>query len=134
MNNKERYLKFIKDFNNIGITDILKDLNFNTAGFYTGRYSLDNMQKITDKMRQQIKAIYPDIKNEEFILDDKEKNVDFVKDIKEIYINKICKQLKIATSALYVYECSEAKYELVVAEIKRQLDEVYKKYSDQNNT
>ena len=57
MNNKERYLKFIKDFNDVGIKDILKEFNFNSASFYTSRYSLDNMQKITNEMRKQIKAI-----------------------------------------------------------------------------
>lgn len=129
MNKKERYLKFIKDFNNINIYDILKELNLITSGFYTYRYSLEKMQLITDEMRRRIKALYPDVNDDEFILNTKEKNVDFVKDINEIGINKICNKYKIFTNAIYSLECSETKYELVVNEIKSQLDEVYKKYS-----
>lgn len=129
MNNKERYLKFIKDFNDVGIKDILKELNFNSASFYTSRYSLDNMQRITSEMRKQIKIIYHDIKNDEFILETKEKNVSFVKDIKAIQLNKICNELNIKKNSLYVYEASESKYELVIDEIKKQLDDVYLKYN-----
>lgn len=129
MNNKERYLKFIKDFNDIGIKDILGELNFNSASFYTSRYSLDNMQKITSEVRKQVKNIYPDIKNDEFILDTKEKNIAFVKDIKAIQLNKICNELNIKKNSLYVYEASDFKYELVINEIKKQLDNIYLKYN-----
>ncbi len=129
MNNKERYLKFIKDFNGIGITDILDELNLNSSGFYTNIYSLENMQKITNKMREQIKLIYQDIKNDEFILDTKEKNIAFVKDIKDIRTNYICENLKIIKGSLYNFTASESKYELVIDEIKKQLDDVYLKYN-----
>lgn len=129
MNNKERDLKFIKDFNKINIYDILKELNLITSGFYTCRYSLEKMQTVTDEMRRKIKTLYSNINNDEFILSTKEKNVDFVKDINEININKICNNHKIFTNAIYSLECSDTKYELVVSEIKKQLDEVYKKYN-----
>lgn len=130
MNNKEMYLKFIKDFNGIGITDILSDLNMNSSSFYTYEYSIENMQRVTDEMRKRIKQLYVNIKNDEFILDTKEKNVDFIKDIKDIQINRICKDLKIAKGSLYVYEASDSKYELVIDEIKKQLDNIYLKYNN----
>lgn len=129
MNNKERYLKFIKDFNLISIFNICEELKKDKSSFYTCRLSLENMQVITDEIRKRIKVLYPDVNDDEFILNTKEKNVDFVKDINEININKICNKYKIFTNAIYSLECSETKYELVVNEIKSQLDEVYKKYS-----
>lgn len=129
MNNKERYLKFIKDFNNINIYDILKELNLITSGFYTYRYSLEKMQLITNKMREKIKNIYPFIENDEFILNTKEKNIAFAKDITNISTNNIFDELKIDRGSLYTYRISESKYELVVNEIKNQLDGIYKKYS-----
>lgn len=129
MINKERYLKFIKDFNLISIFNICEELKKDKSSFYTCRLSLENMQIITDEIRKRIKALYPDVNDDEFILNTKEKNVDFVKDINEISINKICNKYKIFTNAIYSLECSETKYELVVNEIKNQLDEIYKKYS-----
>lgn len=129
MNNKERYLKFIKDFNLISIFNICEELKKDKSSFYTCRLCLENMQVITDEIRKRIKALYPDVNDNEFILNTKEKNVDFVKDINEISLNKICNKYKIFTNAIYSLECSESKYELVVNEIKRQLDEIYKKYS-----
>ena len=75
MNKKEMYLKFIKDFNNISIYDILKEVDLTTSCFYTYRYSLEKMQRVTDEMRKRIKTIYPTIKNDEFILDTKEKQI-----------------------------------------------------------
>lgn len=129
MSNKERYLKFIKDFNGIVITDILNEFKMDLGTFYTSRYSLDNMQKITDEVKRQIKNLYQNIKNNEFILDTKEKNVSFVKDIKAIQLNKICNELNIKKNSLYVCEASDSKYELVIDEIKRQLDDVYLKYN-----
>lgn len=129
MNNKERYLKFIKDFNGIGIANILSDFKMDLGTFYTNRYSLENMQKITNEVKRQIKNLYQDIKNDEFILETKEKNVSFVKDVKAIQLNKICNELNIKKNSLYVYEASESKYELVIDEIKKQLDDVYLKYN-----
>lgn len=129
MNKKEMYLKFIKDFNNINVFDILKELNLMTSGFYTYRYSLDKMQLVTSEMRNRIKNIYPIIKNDEFILNTKEKIVEFVKDITNISTNNILNDLKIDKGSLYTYRISESKYELVVEKIKRQLDEVYEKYN-----
>lgn len=129
MINKERYLKFIKDFNLISIFNICEELKKDKSSFYTCRLSLENMQVITDEIRKRIKVLYPDVNDDEFILNTKEKNVDFVKDINEININKICNKYKIFTNAIYSLECSETKYELVVNEIKNQLDEIYKKYS-----
>ena len=73
MNKKEMYLKFIKDFNNISIYDILKDVDLTTSCFYTYRYSLEKMQQVTDEMRKRIKTIYTTIKNDEIILNNKEK-------------------------------------------------------------
>lgn len=128
MNKKEMYLKFIKDFNGIGITDILKDLNMNSSSFYTYEYSVENMQRVTNEMRKRIRKLYADVKDDEFILETKEKNINFVKDIKDIQINRICKNLKIAKGSLYVYEASDSKYELVIDEIKKQIDEIFKKY------
>lgn len=128
MNKKEMYLKFIKDFNGIGITDILNDLNMNSSSFYTLEYSVENMQRVTNEMRKRIRKLYADVKDDEFILETKEKNVNFVKDIKDIQINRICRNLKIAKGSLYVYEASDSKYELVIDEIKKQIDEVFKKY------
>lgn len=128
MNKKEMYLKFIKDFNGIGITDILNDLNMNSSSFYTLEYSVENMQRVTNEMRKRIRKLYADVKDDEFILETKEKNVNFVKDIKDIQINRICRNLKIAKGSLYVYEASNSKYELVIDEIKKQIDEVFKKY------
>lgn len=129
MNKKEMYLKFIKDFNNISIYDILKELDLTTSCFYTYRYSLENMQRVTDEMRKKIKIIYPTIKNDEFILETKEKIIDFAKDITNISTNNIFDELKVDRGALYTYRVSENKYELVIDEIKRQLDEVYEKYN-----
>lgn len=128
MNKKEMYLKFIKDFNGIGITDILNNLNMNSSSFYTYEYSVENMQRVTNEMRKRIRKLYADVKDDEFILETKEKNVNFVKDIKDIQINRICRNLKIAKGSLYVYEASDSKYELVIDEIKKQIDEVFKKY------
>lgn len=128
MNKKEIYLKFIKDFNSIGITNILSDLNMNSSSFYTYEYSVENMQRVTNEMRKRIRKLYADVKDDEFILETKEKNIDFVKDIKDIQINRICKNLKIAKGSLYVYEASDSKYELVIDEIKKQIDEIFKKY------
>ena len=125
MNKKEMYLKFIKDFNNINVYDILKELNLITSGFYTYRYSIEKMQLVTDEMRKRIKCIYPIIENDEFILNTKEKNVDFVKDITNISTNNIFDDLKIDRGSFYTYRISELKYELVINEIKRQHDEVY---------
>ena len=53
----------------------------------------------------------------------------FVKDIKAIQLNKICNELNIKKNSLYVYEASESKYELVIDEIKKQLDNIYLKYN-----
>lgn len=129
MNKKEMYLKFIKDFNNISIYDILKEFDLTTSCFYTYRYSLENMQRVTDEMRKKIKFIYPTIKNDEFILNTKEKIVDFAKDITNISTNNIFDKLNVDRGALYTYRISETKYELVIDEIKRQIDEVYEKYN-----
>lgn len=129
MSKKEMYLKFIKGFNNINVYGILKELNLITSGFYTYRYSLEKMQLVTNEMRKRIKFIYPIIENDEFILDTKEKNVNFVKDITNISTNNIFDDLKIDRGSLYTYRVSESKYELVIDEIKRQLDEVYEKYN-----
>lgn len=129
MNNKERYLKFIKDFNSISVYNILKETNLTTSCFYTCRYSFENMQQVTDEIRKRIKIIYPTIKNDEFILDTKEKIIVFAKDITNISTNNILSELKIDKGSLYTYRISEQKYELVVNEIKKQLDEVYKKYN-----
>ena len=129
MNKKEMYLKFIKDFNNISIYDILKDVDLTTSCFYTYRYSLEKMQQVTDEMRKRIKTIYPTIKNDEFILNTKEKIVNFAKDITNISTKIIASDLKIDSGALYTYRISESKYELVIDEIKRQIDEVYEKYN-----
>ncbi|MBQ9658699.1 MAG: hypothetical protein IJV31_08035 [Clostridia bacterium] len=130
MNNKERYLKFIKDFNDIGITKALNETNMGASTFYLSRYSLDNMQNVTNIIRRDIKELYSDIMNDDFILDTKEKNIEFVKDLKEIGIIKICNSLKIARNDLYVLKASDTKYEMVINEIKRQLDLLYKKYSE----
>ena len=129
MNNKEMYLKFIKDFNSINVFDILRELNLITSGFYTYRYSLEKMQLVTDEMRKKIKGIYPVIEDKKFVLSTKEKNINFVKDITNISTNNIINDLKIDKASLYTYRISELKYELVVNEIKKQLDKVYKKYS-----
>ena len=129
MNKKEMYLKFIKDFNNISIYDILKEVELTTSFFYTYRYSLEKMQRVTDEMRKRIRTIYPTIKNDEFILDTKEKIVNFAKDITNISTNNITDELKIDRGALYTYRVGETKYELVINEIKRQIDEVYEKYN-----
>lgn len=129
MNKKEMYLKFIKDFNNISIYDILKEVDLTTSCFYTYRYSLEKMQRVTDEMRKRIRTIYPTIKNNEFILDTKEKIVNFAKDITNISTNNITDELKIDRGALYTYRVGENKYELVINEIKRQIDEVYEKYN-----
>ncbi len=129
MNKKEMYLKFIKDFNNISIYDILKEVELTTSCFYTYRYSLEKMQRVTDEMRKRIRTIYPTIKNDEFILDTKEKIVNFAKDITNISTNNITDELKIDRGALYTYRVGETKYELVINEIKRQIDEVYEKYN-----
>ena len=129
MNKKEMYLKFIKDFNNISIYDILKEVDLTTSCFYTYRYSLEKMQRVTDEMRKRIRTIYPTIKNDEFILDTKEKIVNFAKDITNISTNNITDELKIDRSTLYTYRVGENKYELVINEIKRQIDEVYEKYN-----
>lgn len=129
MNKKEMYLKFIKDFNNISIYDILKEVDLTTSCFYTYRYSLEKMQRVTDEMRKRIRTIYPTIKNDEFILDTKEKIVNFAKDITNISTNNITDELKIDRGALYTYRVGENKYELVINEIKRQIDEVYEKYN-----
>lgn len=129
MNNKEKLLKFIKDFNGIGITDVLNDLNMNSSAFYTYEYSLDNMQKITNEVRKQLKTLYNDLEDNNFILNTKEKNVNFIKDIKDIRTNYICENMRISRGTLYNYTASESKYELVINEIKKQLDEVYQKYN-----
>lgn len=129
MNKKEMYLKFIKDFNNISIYDILKEVELTTSCFYTYRYSLEKMQRVTDEMRKRIRTIYPTIKNDGFILDTKEKIVNFAKDITNISTNNITDELKIDRGALYTYRVGETKYELVINEIKRQIDEVYEKYN-----
>lgn len=129
MNKKEMYLKFIKDFNNISIYDILKEVDLTTSCFYTYRYSLEKMQRVTDEMIKRIRTIYPTIKNDEFILDTKEKIVNFAKDITNISTNNITDELKIDRGALYTYRVGENKYELVINEIKRQIDEVYEKYN-----
>ena len=129
MNKKEMYLKFIKDFNNISIYDILKEVDLTTSCFYTYRYSLEKMQRVTDEMRKRIRTIYPTIKNDEFILDTKEKIVNFAKDITNISTNNITDELKIDRGALYTYRVGENKYELVINEIKRKIDEVYEKYN-----
>lgn len=129
MNKKEMYLKFIKDFNNISIYDILKEVELTTSCFYTYRYSLEKMQRVTDEMRKRIRTIYPTIKNDEFILDTKEKIVNFAKDMTNISTNNITDELKIDRGALYTYRVGETKYELVINEIKRQIDEVYEKYN-----
>lgn len=130
MNNKERYLKFIKDFTSIGLRDCSSKAELNSASFYTLRLSLENMQKITNEMRKQIKEIYSDCKDNNFTLDTKEKNVEFVKDIKNIKITDICNELRVHKTDIYCMKCSDSKYILVISEIKRQLDEVYRKYSN----
>jgi len=84
MNNKEKYLKFIKDFNNIGVSNILNNFNIDTSGFYTGFYSLENMQKVSNEMRKQLRELYLEINDNKFILDTKEKNIEFIKDISNI--------------------------------------------------
>ena len=58
-----------------------------------------------------------------------EDNIKFAKDIKNISSQNILYNFKIDIGSLYTYKLSESKYELVVNEIKSQLDEVYKKYS-----
>ena len=129
MNNKERYLKFIKDFNWIGVSNICEELKKDKSSFYTCRLSLENMQLITSKIREHIKRIYPLVKDDEFVLKSKEDNIKFAKDIKNIISQNILYNFKIDIGSLYTYKLSESKYELVVNEIKSQLDEVYKKYS-----
>jgi len=129
LNNKERCLKFIKDFNNIGISNILKELEFNSSSFYTYEYSLENMQKITNKMREEIRKLYPEIKDNAFILNTKENNISYVKDISNISTNKILDNFKIDGGALYTLRIGKEKYELVINEIKKQLDELYQKYN-----
>jgi len=127
LNNKERYLKFIKDFNNIGISSILKKLGFNSSSFYTYEYSLENMQRLTNNIRNKMQQPYPEIKDNNFTLDTKEKNIDYVKDISDISTNKILDNLKIDRGACYTLRIGEQKYELIINEIKKQLDEVYQK-------
>jgi len=129
LNNKERGIKFIKDFNGIGITDILKSFNLNSSSFYTYEYSIKNMQRVTNEMRKKIKNIYPDIEDNNFILATKESNLNFVKDIKNIKITSICNNLKIHKTSLYGLDASDSKYELVINEIKKQIDQVYEKYN-----
>ncbi len=129
MNNKERCLRFIKDFNNIGVSNICKELQKDNSSFYTCRLSLENMQTITYKIREYIKNIYPTIIDNNFILNTKEKNIEFAKDIKNISTQNILNILKIDIGSFYTYRNSESKYEQVVEEIKNQLDKVYKKYN-----
>lgn len=130
MNNKERYLKFIKDFNSIGTANICKELNKDKSSFYTSRLSLENMQLITSSIRKHIKELYPLIDDNEFILNTKEDNINFTKDIKKINVTDICNNFNIQKTTLYRKVASESKYELVINEIKKELDEVYQKYNN----
>ena len=129
MDSKEKYLKIIKDFSAIEITDILKKLNIDSGGFYTRKYSIENMQRVTNELKKQLKNWYIELENDNLILNTKEKNINFVKEIKEIKIKRICDKLNIKKNSLYVYEASDLKYELVIDELKKQLNLIYKKYS-----
>lgn len=129
MNNKEKYLKFIKDFNNIGIRNILNTYKFDVKGFYKGFYSLENMQIVSNEMRKQLKILYPEINDNSFVLNTKEKNIEFIKDISNISPIIILRENKIDKGCFYSLKNKEEKYLLVVNEIKKQLDEVYLKYS-----
>ena len=128
MNNKERYLKFIKDFKEINISNILKEINMDNSSFYTERYSLENMQKINDEFRKRLCEFYSELNNE-FILDTKESNINFVKEVSNISPINICKDLSIQSCDIYALRASENKYELVVNTIKERLKETFNKYS-----
>lgn len=129
MNNKEKYLNFIKEFNSIGISDIFKNLNLISSGFYTCRYTLENMQKVTNELRRKIKELYFEVPDNNFILNTKEDNISFIKDISAIEPIKILKNLNIDRGCFYTLRNREEKYVLVIEEIKKQIDEVYQKYN-----
>lgn len=124
MDNKELYLKFIKDFNNIGINNICKKINKDVSTFYTYKYSLENMQDITDHIRNEIIKFYPVLKND-FILNTKEKNIEFVKKLAAIQIKKICLENKIDLTTIYSKKASEKKYKIVIDEINLQLQQLF---------
>lgn len=128
MNSKENYLKFIKDFKSINMSNIFKELNMDSSAFYTERYSLDNMKKITDEFRKRLNELSPELQND-FILETKEKNINFVKEISNISPINICKDLSIQCCDIYALRASEAKYKLVVNEIKTRLENTFNKYS-----
>ena len=128
MNTKERCLNFIKSFTNIKIRDVLKELNLNSSSFYTYEYSLDNMQKVTDEIKKRLEKICPDMDRGDIILDTKEKNVNFVKEINNIKINTLCSNLHISKQAIYRLEASDTKYELLVNDIIQRVNNIYNKY------
>ncbi len=128
MESKERYLNIIKKFKDINLSSIFKSVDADNSSFYTGRYSLENMQRVTDALRERLCEFYPELENK-LILDTKQKNIDFVKDICKISIINICKELSIQSCDIYALRASSAKYELLINEIKKRLKDVFVKFS-----
>jgi len=87
------------------------------------------MQKVSNEMRKQLRELYLEINDNKFILDTKEKNIEFIKDISNISPIHILKENNIDRGCFYSLKNKEEKYLLVVNEIKSQIDEVYLKYS-----
>ena len=51
--NKERDLKFIKDFKKITITTICKDLKVDKPSIYRGTASAENIKKVKEEIKKR---------------------------------------------------------------------------------
>lgn len=52
--NKDRYLKYIKNFSKIKISEICRELKIDKANIYRGTASIENIKKIKDEIKKRI--------------------------------------------------------------------------------
>ncbi len=57
--NKEKDLKFIKDFSKIKIATICKDLNINKSNLWRGNASPEATRKVKEEIQKHIKELEP---------------------------------------------------------------------------
>jgi len=89
------------------------------------------MQDITNHIRNEIMKLYPVLKND-FILNTKEKNIEFVKKLASIQIKKICLENKIDLTTIYSKKASDKKYKIVIDEINLQLQKLFNHFKTVN--
>lgn len=67
---KEKYLKFIKDFSSISVTQICKDQKIDRSCILRGRSSEEKTRILYDELMKQILEILPKETNKQRIIDD----------------------------------------------------------------